>query len=359
MQTVKKKHLMILIILMSTILTMPFASGAIKAGSLCPKLGKSITSNGTRFSCVSKGKKLVWKSEIPISDITDFRDLPTRFGEIHKIVWEKSRKLADKPSSLSSPTEIVIGPHSFLYSQHIQESIAMMQKLYQGADFPKKTWWIVDTGDDLEWAKETFRKLLLPIEVNADSGYGTNSKEEAVVNKRVDSNLQNQLVVTSGASDAHGYMHALQVFQFRNSTENWGNVPRWLLEGSASFSDEFALWGSDYQTYLIHRESLGLHEFDRSFFDEFIRYIPKTELQDGANEWSYTNKWPEHRVYDVGSLVCEVLIAIKDPASILNLYKDFAVTGDFDASFKNVYGVSWSFAEPYVSETVFKMINGK
>jgi hypothetical protein len=52
-----------------------------------------------------------------------------------------------------------------------------------------------------------------------------------------------------------------------------------------------------------------------------------------------------------------VLIAVNGPTPVINLFKDIGETGNFDSSFKNIYGISWSDAKSFVAKAIFGMVN--
>lgn len=55
------------------------ASGNVKAGTTCKKLGQTSTSSGYKYTCVNSGKKLVWNKgvKIPVIKLYEIPELPT------------------------------------------------------------------------------------------------------------------------------------------------------------------------------------------------------------------------------------------------------------------------------------------
>jgi hypothetical protein len=133
-------------------------------------------------------------------------------------------------------------------------------------------------------------------------------------------------------------------------------VPRWLLEGGATFSENFITYGVDYDSWIrqppFHNDDLK--KYDLQFYQDYLslKTIPGT---DGL--WAYTDKWPNQRAYDIGSHVSDALIAFKGPSSIIDLYTEFGKTGDFDQAFKKIFGITWTMAQPYVAEATYKSVN--
>lgn len=64
------------------------ANGAVKAGSICSKLGANTTSGGKKFTCIKSGKKLIWNKGVIIT-----KPLPS-----------PSPSVASTPTASSSPS---------------------------------------------------------------------------------------------------------------------------------------------------------------------------------------------------------------------------------------------------------------
>jgi hypothetical protein len=154
-------------------------------------------------------------------------------------------------------------------------------------------------------------------------------------------------------------MHTIQSAQFLNAErtgfENWGYMPRWMVEGGGQYVQDFVLYGDTAEGWISNPLNLNQEwrKYDLEFFKSFLQY----KVSDNINEdpWGWTAQWPTQRVYDVGALVYQVLIAVKNPEAILLLMKDISKTHDFNKSFQNIYGISWNEAEPLVAESIYKM----
>ena len=46
------------------VLVVPHSSGAVKAGTICKKVGLQVVDGGRKYTCVKQGKKLVWNNGI-------------------------------------------------------------------------------------------------------------------------------------------------------------------------------------------------------------------------------------------------------------------------------------------------------
>jgi hypothetical protein len=197
------------------------------------------------------------------------------------------------------------------------------------------------------------RQFVNGVDVNP---HAVNKSLEAV--EWIEDSCSNTFPVdNAGGGVAHGFTHAIQKLQFLGSNQNWGNAPRWLLEGGATFSENFVTYGSDYKTWISNGHPFykeGLEKYDLQFYENYLKL---KRLNGSDNLWAYTDQWPNQRAYDLGSYVCEILVALKGPASLMNLYAEFAKIGDFDQSFQNIYGINWTEAGPLVAQSIYEEIN--
>jgi hypothetical protein len=75
-------------------------------------------------------------------------------------------------------------------------------------------------------------------------------------------------------------------------------------------------------------------------------------LQEATNS-SFPSGYEYYLNYNLGSILIESLVAISNPESIMDMYKEIATKVGFAAAFKNVYGIEWSQAIPILSEAVY------
>ena len=353
-----------------------------KSGAICSKLGAVQSYQNKKYTCIKNGKKLVWdkgtiisKNSIPSPSpspsqikpsifvepepIVDFQSLPTRYKDIKYWAWKRTRAAADTNVNSTAPTEILIGPNSKNCFGKIQENIELMQRIFKGVRLPTKNWILVgDMKSDPAWLTEKTTSLLSTQQRQYNNGQlinpeSVNTKEETVswLEGSCDANFRGAMTVS------HGFTHSLQKLQLLDSNgffqADWGYLPRWLVEGGATFSEVFAAYGQDYKTYISSNfDWVEQSRYDKKFFTDYLLLIQPAN----GNLWSYTDNWPSHRAYDVGSYVCEILVALKGPTAILEIWSDFIQTKDFNKSFKNIFGISWNEAQPYISEAIYKEV---
>ena len=340
------------------------SNAAVKAGSTCTKLNTTSTSGGYTYTCIKSGKKLVWSKGVKIpttssnpAPFANFEDVLSRYKDIKYLALKRAVDAQKSAKSSQLEISILTGPNTKNCFVNIEKVLKDISMVYEGATIPKKIWVLNADKIDRSWLEKRTSELLLESQRQFVSGvevnpHGVNNSKEAV-EWIEDSCLSTFPVDKSGGGIAHGFTHEIQKLQFLDSTQNWGNVPRWLVEGSATFSENYITYGGDYRTWILN-PTFHNDEFKKYDLQFYKDYLLLKKLDGSDNLWAYTDQWPNQRAYDLGSYVCEILIALKGPASVMNLFADFVKTSNFDESFKNIYGTTWSKAEPLIAESIYK-----
>jgi hypothetical protein len=393
----------IVVLFIAVLIPMGFgnvSTAAIKSGSTCNVLGKKVVIGSKIYTCVKSGKKLLWNKSfsppvkatstlkpspspkpsveptptnsptsvptpkpsatLPIPEIITISQLPLNFKFIKYWAWTKTwEEIKSNPENIT-PIEVLVGPNSKACHREVTlKAIRLLQKVYADSKLPKKLWLLyADMDVDRAWM-ESKTLTLLPsnrIQYNKnkqmDAIETVNPNGEGVVwaqnscNARSAENFSSEVL--------HGYTHTIQDLQyseFPNSYGRWGEVPRWLIEGAASWSQVFYNDNEDLKKFEKSGDWGQLQPYDQKFYNDYL-VIPTYN----NNIWEYTDKWPSMRAYDLGSYICDMLIALRGPASIIELNKDYLSTGSFEKSFENIYGMTWAKAQPYFSEAAFSLI---
>jgi hypothetical protein len=355
------KKISVLIISLFLVLQSIPAEAAVKAGSSCKTAGLTSEAAGKTFTCIKSGKKLIWDKGVKIASptlipISSFSELANRYRDIKYLAWSSTQKAMASSPAQESIIEIKVSPNTTKYSNKTTEAVRLVQKVFNGSKLPSKAWMIYYTlGDQssASWASTEFSGLMGSSTIPNPLSPRANSSHEAVVPL----SLPNNDYTKSGGTEAHEYMHAVQFEQFVGSSKSPYSAPRWMFEGGGQFIQDYMMYGSSYQDWASKTSGSQLKTYDLKFFEDFLTFnFPITYGPDG-DPWFYTSQWPNQRVYDVGSLVYQVLIAVKGPTPVMNLFNDISQTGNFDSSFKNIYGVSWTDARPLVAKAIFGMVN--
>ena len=153
----------------------------------------------------------------------------------------------------------------------------------------------------------------------------------------------------TGAIEAHEFVHTIQIGPFAGVTgRTFNHLPRWLLEGMASYSQAAVLGATSFDAYKAERTR------EVSGFKNSVAWL-ETFLAPTGSDWSHWNKYTgsdSWRIYDVGFLATEVLVALKGPATAMQLYSNVAGGQTFDAAFASLYGISWAEAYKKIARTI-------
>ncbi|MEY4163119.1 MAG: hypothetical protein RLZZ79_71 [Actinomycetota bacterium] len=295
----------------------------------------------------------------PINSISE---LPDRVADIQALAYYRMKADSAEPVENPMPIELLVPPGSD-YSC-VEDSIEILRNIenaFKRTLLPRSlTVLFGDAEGDKQWLRETTGKLLEPKfrsyadgeEINPET---VNDKGDGVVwslnpcseNGSLSGEEQIQLV--------HGFAHVIQTTQFISTEKHWGRwgeLPRWILEGGATFVHNY--WNNRESLDLYKNNTENLYEnsaFDEKFYLDFLKYDTSFEQL-----WQYTDQWPNQRAYDVGSYVCQVLVALKGPESISDIYGEYLRTEDFNQSFKNIYGMTWDEAHPIFAKVIYEMI---
>jgi hypothetical protein len=359
----------------------------VKAGAVCKTLNQKVTNDSKVYTCSKSGKKLIWSkgfaiknptltptsipSPIPTPTLTptpspsatvlptsinSFAELPNRISDIQYLAWMTIQKTINQSPVQDSPIEITVEANTTKFSEKTSESVRLVQKIFHDSKLPSKAWMIYYTLSDQasnSWATSEFSRLMGNMSKSNSLSPRANSSNEAIVPL----SLPNDDFTKSGGTEAHEYLHAVQFAQFVGSNKSPYVAPRWLFEGGGQFIQDYIMYGSSFKDWVLKTSGSQLKTYDLKFFEEFLTYNFPIIVGPDGDPWFYTSAWPNQRVYDVGALVYQVLIAINGPAHVMALFKDMSVTGNLDSSFKNIYGISWSEAKPNVARAIFGIVN--
>ena len=305
------------------------------------------------------GEEVAREKPKPIKAITD---LPNRIVDIQALAWFAMTEASAIPVANPMPVKLMVAPKSGIgCAEESIEIIRAVENAFKNTVLPKSvTLLFANSSSDKAWLTKTtgellarkYRSYLDGEEINPET---VNDRGEGVLwvldpcrdNGSLSSEDQTQV--------AHGFAHVIQTMQFTTKDSDWarwGEVPRWILEGGATFVHNFWINRVDLATYENRTENLGENlKLDSKFYFDYLKYDPSIEPL-----WKYTDQWDNQRAYDIGSYVCQVLVALRGPQSIMELYGDYLKTEDFNLSFQNIYGMTWDEAHPIIAESIFKMI---
>lgn len=354
------------------------AVAAVKAGASCSKVGATSTYAGKKYTCVKSGKKLVWdkvvtvlvsKASIPIGP-TSFNDLEANYAGVPYWAWKKSADVLQSSTAKNAKLTILIGPNTHPGNEIPQMAISQVSRLFPNYKESNEYVLIYFNFKDAAWAEAQFNKY-----IGTDGGYDTsgsvqkicpseNACASGLAVKNQVTNISVSLITAGTASlsdkrflngvlEAHEYFHTIQNAQFENSVNNNGMVPRWLVEGSASFIENAAINYDSFDKYKIQKTSNIQGLLYRKEFNEqkLITFLDAPSL---GKDWSSWDSYDPVRVYDIGSLVTEIMVSIKGPESIMEQFKLIASGMTFQQTFEKVFGISWADGVKIIAKVLAK-----
>ena len=170
--------------------------------------------------------------------------------------------------------------------------------------------------------------------------------------------INHEYRVLRGQVYAHEYTHIVQLISSLkpNSGATHGMLPRWLLEGNADWSGTAATFNESYSEYLRLRNLSLDYQYTNSatFTSDWIKTFlnPNFNASIGQNNWAYWDKYDRWYVYAFGQMVNEILVSLKGPESVMNLYLDSGNGMTFVDAFQKEFGMPWSDAINYISQAI-------
>jgi hypothetical protein len=373
-------RLLVLCVLLSSLVFSQNSFAAVKAGDTCKKAGTTSTANGKKYTCVKSGKKLVWnkgavvaapKVSAPVGP-SSFEDLEANYAGVPQAAWKKSADVLTVSKAKNGKLTVLIGPSTRPANDLPQAAISQVSRLFPNYQEAKEFVLIYFNFKDANWAQAEFDKY-----IGTDGGYDTSGSVQkicpsengcmgglAVKNQKTEISVSLITAGTTSQSDkrflggvieAHEYFHTIQNAQFEKSSNNTGKMPRWLLEGSASFVENAAINYESFDKYKIAKASNIQGLLYRKGFNEpkLIEFLDAPSL---GKDWSSWDLYDPVRVYDIGLLVTEIMVSIKGPESIMEQFKLVASGMTYQQSFEKVFGISWAEGVKVISKVLAKQI---
>jgi hypothetical protein len=356
------------------------AIAAVKAGASCSKLGVTSTYAGKKYTCIKSGKKLVWdkgvtvvvsKASTPIGP-TSFNDLESTYSGVPQAAWRKSRDVLNASKAKNVQPTILIGPNSRPVYEIPQVAISQVSRLFPNFQESKEFVLIYFNYQDSSWAQAQFDKY-----IGTNGGYDTSGEVKklcpgekgcqsaAAVRNQV-TGISVVLITAgptssadkhfqTGAIEAHEYFHTIQDTQLVGTPVNNGMLPRWLIEGSASFVEMASINYDSFDKYKIAKASLLTELLYRKEFNEkkLIQFLDAPSL---GKDWSSWDSYSTQRVYDIGMMVTEIMVSLKGPESILEQNKYVASGLSYQKAFEKVFGISWADGVKVIAKVLAKQI---
>ena len=289
---------------------------------------------------------------------TDWTDVVRNADGIAYSAWKKSAEKIESSTSKLGEIEIVISPNAVPDNPVPLVALNLVSRLSANYAQPKKVVIAYVDEKDIAWGQKQIDEFC----VGLTCGYDVSREAKkacnvpttpcwgglALRNQRTNITMiyatasewgKSDPGHTSGTLEAHEYFHTIQSLLLANG--GWTRVPRWLIEGGATFVGGAAVFHNDFTNYEVKRyreNHKTLSSSNRSA--EWIEKFLDPNYTTGWNKWN-GNEYEHWDVYDVGSLASEVLVSIGGIDKFLDILKVTGSGKSFAQAFESIYGISW------------------
>ncbi len=378
----------------------PNASAATKAGSACTKLGLKSVSGGKGYTCIKSGNKLVWNkgmvvakpsvakpapapsasasvaakpSSAPkptptVANIT-FGNLLENNASISYTAWKKASEIVSSSSSKTKSLTVFTGPGTKPFFEDITYAMNQVSKMYPDRAEPTQVLWIRYKYADMSWAENKAKEMLSAADYNqiarnqggnlagsnCDTGSAncrgsyqqTGPSGIALIMQGVEnSGPAEPARMSTGMLEAHEYFHALQRIPIMNKgVQVWPHA--WWREGSAEWVQNMVINFKDYESYKSFLEGDCAWSCAKLSESELVEFLST------ANENFVPVKFDQFLNYSLGSHVIEILVAIKGPDVLIDMYAEMGKGTSFNDAFKGFFGITWADAIPVLAKSVY------
>ncbi len=340
-------------------------------GLTCKVLNQKVVYLEKTYKCIKSGRKLIWNKGFVAGKTTptitypaaptSFDDLVENYKGISYAAWSKSSSALKSAKSVDIPFKALTGPKTTLAFKNPEKIYDLVSRMYMGYQSAKDFTVLSFAYDDRDWAEQQM-KTIQPSSTWQWIAY-TACVTRATCwggGMHTDESGRGLMVMTtevldenhiSGTLDAHEYTHAVQQNQMGRSqpwppSGTW--PPTWFLEGQANYTQYAAVYHESFELYTNKRRS-SIQDLYR---DSKItsNWIQEYFVVNPPSDWF--NKYERWRQYDLGSMLVEVLTAIKGPASTMEVWKQCGTGMTFVDAFEKVYGISFDKALPNISKAI-------
>ena len=342
----------------------------------CSKVGATKRVKSVSFVCARSGKKKIWvkqtvtkspanTSTAPVTP-TGWSDLEKYASAIPYASWRASSAAIATGVSKSPVLQILNGPNAVITNASPETAINLASRLFSSAPQPSQMTLLRYGHGDVQWAQSQWTAAFsgqdsnVPFEIQntcsststcwggvartSNSGAGW----VALASMQANANAKDSRHVT-GAIEAHEYTHLVQNAPFAGvSGRSVGHLPRWLLEGMATYAQAAVLGATSYDAYVAERlkETNGF-KYGSAWLETFL--APTGTDWTPWNSYGGNDSW---RIYDVGFLATEVLVALKGPGTAMQLYRNVAAGQTFNDAFAALYGITWAEAHKIIARAI-------
>jgi hypothetical protein len=161
-----------------------------------------------------------------------------------------------------------------------------------------------------------------------------------------------------GAVLSHEYTHTVQAINAtcRGASGCYGDLPQWLMEGTAEWAGSVSRFSDKYSDYLNFRTRNLENKYSNASMytaDWITTFLnPNPVIMPNQDNWVYWSNYPSDNVYSIGLMTVEILVNIKGPGAIMKLYDNVGRGQSFVSAFKQEFGIAWSEACPIIASAI-------
>jgi hypothetical protein len=342
----------------------------------CSKVGATKRVKSVAYVCARSGKKAVWvkqtaakspanTSTTPVTP-TNWTDLEKYASAIPYASWRASSAAIAAGASKAPVPQYLNGPNAVITNSSPETAINLASRLFSNAPQPSQVTFMRFGYNDVQWAQSQWSSMFSGQDSNASremqnscssatTCWGGNARTSnsgagwlAFASMQANANAKDSRHVT-GAIEAHEYTHLVQYAPFVGvSGRSVGHLPRWLAEGMATYVQAAVLGATSYDAYSAERrKETADFKYGSAWLETFL--APTGTDWTPWNSYGGNDSW---RIYDVGFLATEVLVALKGPGTAMQLYRDVAVGQTFNDAFAALYGISWAEASKIIARAI-------
>jgi hypothetical protein len=289
---------------------------------------------------------------------TDWKDVVQQANGIAYWAWKKSAQKIESSSTKLGVMEILISPNGVPDNPVPLVALNLVSRLSANYEEPKKVVMVYAGEKDIEWGQKQIDEFC----AGRMCGYDVAGEAKKACNVPVtpcwgglalrnrSTNIPMIYMTasdwgktdpghTSGTLEAHEYFHTVQSTLLANV--GWDRVPRWLIEGGATWVQRATVFYADFDKYEVQRngdnsDSLSRNKRSAEWIEKFL----DPDYTTGWDKWN-GNEYDRWAVYDVGSLASEVMVSIGGPDKFMDLHKVTGTGKSFAQAFESIYGISW------------------
>lgn len=364
-----------------------------KAGKPCATVGVTVTKAGTTFVCRRSGTRLVWRATMtkpmratpaPSSPTrptptatptaaptavpaapTGFADLIENYRGISYAAWSTSRAQILQSAGETPTYTLLLGPSSSWTFNDLTRAVGLVHRLYPEVPIPPDLVILGFNYNDRGWATQEMDRVMPSAGSRWISETACRTRETCWGGGAFSDQRDRVLMVVTtdfdgrnhreGTLDAHEFTHVLQIQAFGLPTV-WPRPsvwpPSWFWEGQAQFSQNAAIFHDSYPMYMQRRLDASRELFGSPTYTS--EYLRSFFVANQSAAWFAT--YPHWRQYDLGALFVEILVALKGPGAVMDLWRITGQTRDFEAAFQTVFGISLDEAVPIMAEAIARQL---